>query len=184
MVGLMVFVALGAGGIKANVVTMGGDQFRADDPEELRQRTQFFSYFYMAVNTGSFIANGYLVNLAFNPEVFSGGLVPFNYGYFCSYAIPLGFLTLAVLIFLMGTPRYTIHEPVGTPTTDFLRAFRNTVWRAGSEGKAVMLSLLALAVAAVLNITGSFLESPTVSEVLNILSMLLVIGACAAFIAT
>ena len=39
-------VALGAGGIKSNVVTMGGDQFNLDCPEESEQKDTYFVYFY------------------------------------------------------------------------------------------------------------------------------------------
>lgn len=35
-------VSLGAGGIKSNVVTMGGDQFNLDFPEESEQKDTYF----------------------------------------------------------------------------------------------------------------------------------------------
>ena len=38
MVAFFGMVALGAGGIKSNVVTMGGDQFNLDIPEEVEQK--------------------------------------------------------------------------------------------------------------------------------------------------
>jgi dipeptide/tripeptide permease len=46
MVAFFGLVALGAGGIKSNVVTMGGDQFNLDYPEESAQKDTYFVYFY------------------------------------------------------------------------------------------------------------------------------------------
>ena len=40
MLGFFGLVALGAGGIKSNVVTMGGDQFDLDFPEESAQKVR------------------------------------------------------------------------------------------------------------------------------------------------
>uniref|UniRef100_A0A8D0CA82 Solute carrier family 15 member 1 n=1 Tax=Salvator merianae TaxID=96440 RepID=A0A8D0CA82_SALMN len=52
MVGL-VLIALGTGGIKPCVAAFGGDQF--EDHQE-KQRTRFFSIFYLSINAGSLIS--------------------------------------------------------------------------------------------------------------------------------
>ena len=95
LLGLLGFVAVGAGGIKANVVTFGADQFNTHDPAELKQQERFFGYFYMTINIGAIFSFGFLSNLSFNPEFFSGGLISEEYGYFATYVIPLVFLLIA-----------------------------------------------------------------------------------------
>ncbi|KFQ67353.1 Solute carrier family 15 member 1, partial [Phaethon lepturus] len=52
MIGL-ILIALGTGGIKPCVAAFGGDQFE-DDQE--KQRTRFFSIFYLSINAGSLLS--------------------------------------------------------------------------------------------------------------------------------
>ncbi|KFQ49977.1 Solute carrier family 15 member 1, partial [Pelecanus crispus] len=52
MIGL-ILIALGTGGIKPCVSAFGGDQFE-DDQE--KQRTRFFSIFYLSINAGSLLS--------------------------------------------------------------------------------------------------------------------------------
>lgn len=64
MVGLFVFVGIGSGGIKANVITLGGDlQFDTSKPEEAKQQGTFLNYFYWRINLGALVSCGYLSQL-------------------------------------------------------------------------------------------------------------------------
>lgn len=174
LTGLLVFISLGAGGIKSNVVTLGGDQFSDNDPREVRQRVQFFNYFYWAINFGALIANGYLNNLGFNPETFSGGTVSYNMGYFTTYAIPLGVMFLALLIFLAGTPRYKVAPAVGKSLSGFLRVFWRTLSRSGWRGAAVISAVFAFVVAAVITITSYFISNSDTAKWMNVVSLVLI----------
>ncbi|KFV83955.1 Solute carrier family 15 member 1, partial [Struthio camelus australis] len=49
----LILIALGTGGIKPCVAAFGGDQF--EDHQE-KQRTRFFSIFYLSINAGSLIS--------------------------------------------------------------------------------------------------------------------------------
>lgn len=64
LVGLFLFVGLGSGGIKANVITLGGDQFDVIKPEEEVQQDSFFNYFYWVINLGALVSYGYLAQLS------------------------------------------------------------------------------------------------------------------------
>lgn len=71
--GLFSGVAVGAGGIKSNVVVLGADQF--DLPQQKAEQDAFFNWFYWAINLGAAFALGFL------PIVASKGLfVPRDYG--------------------------------------------------------------------------------------------------------
>ncbi|KGL81983.1 Solute carrier family 15 member 1, partial [Tinamus guttatus] len=49
----LILIALGTGGIKPCVSAFGGDQFNEDQE---KQRTRFFSIFYLSINAGSLIS--------------------------------------------------------------------------------------------------------------------------------
>jgi solute carrier family 15 oligopeptide transporter 1 len=53
MIGLAL-IAMGTGGIKPCVAAFGGDQFVL--PQQTVQLASFFSFFYMAINSGSLIS--------------------------------------------------------------------------------------------------------------------------------
>lgn len=96
-------VALGNGGYQPNIATFGADQFDEEDPEEGHYKIAFFSYFYLALNLGSLFSNTIL-------------------GYFEDQGMwALGFWTsagsalMALILFLIGTPRYRHFTPRGNP---------------------------------------------------------------------
>ncbi|KAF4388164.1 hypothetical protein CsatB_007190 [Cannabis sativa] len=96
-------IALGNGGYQPNIATFGADQFDEEDPKEGHSKIAFFSYFYLALNLGSLFSNTIL-------------------GYFEDKGLwALGFwastgsATLALVLFLCGTPRYRHYTPKGNP---------------------------------------------------------------------
>ena len=96
-------VALGNGGYQPNIATFGADQFDEEDPKEGHSKIAFFSYFYLALNLGSLFSNTIL-------------------GYFEDRGMwALGFWAsagsafLALVLFLVGTPRYRHFTPKGNP---------------------------------------------------------------------
>ena len=100
-------IALGNGGYQPNIATFGADQFDEEDPHEGHSKVAFFSYFYLALNLGSLFSNTIL-------------------GYFQDKGMwALGFwasagsATLALGLFLVGTPRYRHFTPKGNPLSRF-----------------------------------------------------------------
>lgn len=92
-------VALGTGGIKPNVSAFGADQFDMADPQDRREKTSFFNWFYFFVNIGSLIAVTIIVWVQENV----------NWG--VGFAIPAACMGFAVLVFIAGSPLYTHVAP-------------------------------------------------------------------------
>lgn len=100
-------IALGNGGYQPNIATFGADQFDEEDSKEGHSKIAFFSYFYLALNLGSLFSNtilGYYEDK---------GL--WALGFWAS----AGSATLALILFLCGTPRYRHFSPKGNPLSRF-----------------------------------------------------------------
>ncbi|KAG8490678.1 hypothetical protein CXB51_013862 [Gossypium anomalum] len=100
-------VALGNGGYQPNIATFGADQFDEEDPKEGHSKIAFFSYFYLALNLGSLFSNtilGYFEDQGM-----------WALGFWASTASAVG----ALVLFLIGTPRYRHFEPKGNPLSRF-----------------------------------------------------------------
>lgn len=103
LLGLFLFVGVGTGAIKSNVVTLGADQFDPTNADDLKQREAYFSWFYFCINIGAGVSYGYLSFLCVQ------GLepvIPQRYGYFATYLICAIFMTLAIGVLVAGRRRY------------------------------------------------------------------------------
>uniref|UniRef100_A0A2P2J843 Uncharacterized protein MANES_02G037300 n=1 Tax=Rhizophora mucronata TaxID=61149 RepID=A0A2P2J843_RHIMU len=98
-------VALGTGGLKSSVSGFASDQFDESDPEERKQMSMFFSWFFFLISVGSLAAVTILVYIQDN--------IGREWGYgICASAIVLG-----LVAFLSGTRRYRFKKLVGSPLT-------------------------------------------------------------------
>lgn len=95
-------IALGNGGTKPNISSMGADQFDDIQPKEKAQKMSFFNWWMFSVFIGSFIANTVVVYIQDN---FSWGM---------GYAIQTIGLGFAICLFLVGTPFYRHKKPQGS----------------------------------------------------------------------
>nr|XP_010327292.1 protein NRT1/ PTR FAMILY 7.3-like [Solanum lycopersicum] len=100
-------IALGNGGYQPTIATFGADQFDEDHPQESHSKVAFFSYFYLALNLGSLFSNTILGY--FEDE----GM--WTIGFWAS----AGSAILALVLFLIGTPRYRHFKPTGNPLSRF-----------------------------------------------------------------
>ncbi|KAF0699180.1 Aste57867_10232 [Aphanomyces stellatus] len=105
LVSLFLGVAVGHGCMNPNIVTLGADQFHADDDA---QKQLFFSYFYLAINLGSSVSYGYLAYLSVNGL---GDLVPPSYGYFATFLLSTVLLIAALLLFVGHSSKYITLPP-------------------------------------------------------------------------
>ncbi|KAK9095405.1 hypothetical protein Scep_026874 [Stephania cephalantha] len=96
-------VALGNGGYQPNIATFGADQFDEEDTKEGYSKVAFFSYFYLALNLGSLFSNTILGY--FEDE----GM--WTIGFWAS----MGSALVALVLFLVGTPRYRHFKASGNP---------------------------------------------------------------------
>ncbi|KAL4326283.1 hypothetical protein GQ457_11G009810 [Hibiscus cannabinus] len=100
-------VALGNGGYQPTIATFGADQFDEEDPKEGHSKIAFFSFFYLALNLGSLFSNtvlGYFEDQGM-----------WTVGFWASAASAF----LALVLFLIGTPRYRHFKPKGNPLSRF-----------------------------------------------------------------
>lgn len=107
----MYLVALGSGGIKPNVSTMGADQFDVTIEQDLNESKMFFSYFYWAINLGAFVSYTLVAYICQYGISFLGGE---DWGFFIGYMIPTIMLTIGVAIFIGGSAKYKKNIPEGS----------------------------------------------------------------------
>ncbi|XP_028762508.1 protein NRT1/ PTR FAMILY 7.3 [Neltuma alba] len=96
-------IALGNGGYQPNIATFGADQFDAEHSRESHSKVAFFSYFYLALNLGSLFSNTILVY--FEDE----GM------WALGFWVSAGSAFTALVLFLLGTPRYRHFKASGNP---------------------------------------------------------------------
>ncbi|KZV43523.1 nitrate transporter 1.5-like [Dorcoceras hygrometricum] len=100
-------IALGNGGYQPTIATFGADQFDEEHPKEGHSKVAFFSYFYLALNLGCLFSNtilGYYEDKGI-----------WAIGFWAS----AGSATVALILFLIGTPRYRHFVPKGNPLSRF-----------------------------------------------------------------
>ncbi|CAA7026599.1 unnamed protein product [Microthlaspi erraticum] len=123
-------IALGNGGYQPNIATFGADQFDEEHPKEAYSKIAFFSYFYLALNMGSLFSNTILGY--FEDE----GM--WALGFWAS----TGSAILALILFLVGTPRYRYFKPTGNPLARFCQvlvaATKKSAVEAPSKGREEM----------------------------------------------
>ncbi|XP_015270589.1 PREDICTED: solute carrier family 15 member 1 [Gekko japonicus] len=105
MVGL-VLIALGTGGIKPCVAAFGGDQF--EDHQE-KQRSRFFSIFYLSINAGSLLST--IITPILRGE--ECGIHVKQKCYPLAFGVPAALMAIALFVFIAGSSMYKKVEPQG-----------------------------------------------------------------------
>ncbi|KAM9396044.1 solute carrier family 15 member 1-like isoform 3-T3 [Salvelinus alpinus] len=105
MVGLFL-IALGTGGIKPCVAAFGGDQF--EDHQE-KQRTTFFSIFYLSINAGSLLST-VITPILRGQEC---GIHTQQKCYPLAFGVPAALMVVALIVFIMGSGMYNKTAPKG-----------------------------------------------------------------------
>ncbi|KAI3444869.1 hypothetical protein Pfo_001534 [Paulownia fortunei] len=100
-------IALGNGGYQPTIATFGADQFDEDHPKESHSKVAFFSYFYLALNLGSLFSNTIL------------GYYEDKGVWALGFWASAGSATVALVLFLLGTPIYRHITPKGNPFSRF-----------------------------------------------------------------
>ncbi|XP_061352915.1 protein NRT1/ PTR FAMILY 5.2-like [Gastrolobium bilobum] len=103
--GALYTLAVGTGGTKPNISTIGADQFDDFDPKEKEPKLSFFNWWMFSIFLGTLFANSVLV------------YIQDNVGWTLGYALPTLGLAISIIIFLAGTPFYRHKLPAGSPFT-------------------------------------------------------------------
>lgn len=118
-------VALGTGGIKPNVSTMGADQFDDRYSQDRKEKESFFNWFYWSVNLGSLISYTLVAYICQYGLPFLGGE---KWGFFVGYTIPAIMMGLAITIFFMGTKKYRIQLQKGSVLAEVVQIVYEALW--------------------------------------------------------
>ncbi|KAG9492191.1 hypothetical protein GDO78_000609 [Eleutherodactylus coqui] len=105
MLGL-ILIALGTGGIKPCVAAFGGDQF---EEEQDKQRSRFFSIFYLSINAGS------LLSTIITPILrgLECGIHTQEKCYPVAFGVPAALMVVALIVFIIGSGMYKKVSPQG-----------------------------------------------------------------------
>ena len=120
----LLVIAIGTGGIKPCVSSLGGDQF-ADNEVGREQVAGFFSLFYASINAGSLLST--FISPILREEVECFGREDC---FFIAFLIPAILMFVAILAFLFGKSYYITNKPTGNIFVSFCSA----TW-AGFRGK-------------------------------------------------
>ncbi|KAI4885389.1 hypothetical protein NFI96_020342, partial [Prochilodus magdalenae] len=105
MVGLFL-IAVGTGGIKPCVAAFGGDQFQ--DHQE-KQRSTFFSIFYLSINAGSLLST--LITPILRAQ--ECGINSQRQCYPLAFGVPAALMAVALIVFIAGSGMYYKSDPQG-----------------------------------------------------------------------
>ncbi|KAK7284144.1 hypothetical protein RJT34_18884 [Clitoria ternatea] len=104
-------IAIGTGGTKPNISTMGADQFDEFEPKERYYKLSFFNWWFFSIFFGTLFSNTFLI------------YIQDNVGWTVGYALPTVGLAISVFVFLLGSPFYRHKLPSGSPITRMLQVF-------------------------------------------------------------
>ncbi|XP_062389872.1 solute carrier family 15 member 1 [Sardina pilchardus] len=110
MTGLLL-IALGTGGIKPCVSAFGGDQF---EDHQTRQRSTFFSVFYLCINAGSLLST--IVTPILRGQ--ECGIYSQQKCYPLAFGVPAALMVVALVVFIMGSGMYVKTAPKGNIMLD------------------------------------------------------------------
>ena len=103
--GALYTLAVGTGGTKPNISTIGADQFDDFSPKEKAYKLSFFNWWMFSIFFGTLFANTVLV------------YIQDNVGWTLGFGLPTLGLAISIAIFLVGSPFYRHKLPTGSPFT-------------------------------------------------------------------
>ncbi|XP_073470511.1 solute carrier family 15 member 1 [Aquarana catesbeiana] len=105
MIGL-ILIAFGTGGIKPCVAAFGGDQF---EESQDKQRSRFFSIFYLSINAGSLLST-IITPILRGQEC---GIHSQQKCYPLAFGVPAALMAVALIVFVVGSGMYKKVSPQG-----------------------------------------------------------------------
>ncbi|KAH6810004.1 peptide transporter 3 [Perilla frutescens var. frutescens] len=112
-------IAIGTGGTKPNISTMGADQFDDYEPNERFQKLSFFNWWMFSIFLGTLFSNTFLI------------YIQDTVGWAVGYGLPTAGLAVSIMVFIVGTRYYRHMPPSGSPLTRMARVLMATLrkWR-------------------------------------------------------
>lgn len=104
-------VAIGTGGIKAALPSLGADQFDSNDPKDAAKQSSFFNWFLLSLVSGSIIGVTFIV------------WISINRGWDWSFGLCAISVFFAVVFLCMGKSMYRNNVPEGSPLIRICQVF-------------------------------------------------------------
>ncbi|KAL0360778.1 UNVERIFIED_CONTAM: protein NRT1/ PTR FAMILY 4.5 [Sesamum radiatum] len=104
-------VALGTGGIKAALPSLGADQFDETDPKEAASLSSYFNWLMFSITFGAMLGVTFLV------------WISTNQGWDWSFGVCAVAVAMAILFLSMGKSAYRTNIPKGSPLVRILQVF-------------------------------------------------------------
>uniref|UniRef100_A0ACD5TMS9 Uncharacterized protein n=2 Tax=Avena sativa TaxID=4498 RepID=A0ACD5TMS9_AVESA len=114
-------IALGHGGTKPNISTIGADQFDDFHPVEKLHKLSFFNWWMFTIFLGILFSTTVLV------------YVQDNVSWSIGYGVPTLGLLASVVVFLVGTPLYRHKKPQGSPLTSMGKVVAAALWKRSAD---------------------------------------------------
>uniref|UniRef100_A0A669QT33 Solute carrier family 15 member 1 n=1 Tax=Phasianus colchicus TaxID=9054 RepID=A0A669QT33_PHACC len=102
----LILIALGTGGIKPCVSAFGGDQF---EEHQEKQRSRFFSIFYLSINAGSLIST--IITPILRAQ--ECGIHSRQQCYPLAFGVPAALMAVSLIVFIAGSGMYRKVQPQG-----------------------------------------------------------------------
>ena len=99
-------IALGAGGIKPNVSTLGADQYNDTNDPNVRQ--SYYNWFYFAINSGALVSNLLVAYLCQFGVPSLGGT---RWSFFVGFSVPTIAMAIGLSVFMSGHKLYKLVPP-------------------------------------------------------------------------
>ena len=99
-------IALGAGGIKPNVSTLGADQYNDTNDPNIRQ--SYYNWFYFAINCGALVSNLLVAYLCQFGIPSLGGT---SWSFFVGFSVPTIAMAIGLGLFMSGHKLYKLFPP-------------------------------------------------------------------------
>ncbi|KAL2236404.1 protein NRT1/ PTR FAMILY 5.2-like [Sesamum indicum] len=112
-------IAIGTGGTKPNISTMGADQFDDYEPKERFQKLSFFNWWMFSIFLGTLFSNTFLI------------YIQDNVGWAVGYGLPTAGLAVSITVFIVGTQFYRHKPPSGSPLARMAQVLVATVRKWG-----------------------------------------------------
>ncbi|KAL8158671.1 hypothetical protein V2J09_000208 [Rumex salicifolius] len=108
-------VALGVGGIKGSLPPHGAEQFDETTVAGRKQRSAFFNYYVFCLSCGALIAVTFVV------------WIEDNIGWQWGFGVATVSILLSALVFLLGSPKYRIKLPSGSPIATIIKVLASSI---------------------------------------------------------
>lgn len=106
-------LALGSGGVRGALPTLGADQFDQKDPKQVKALASYFNFLTLSIVFGACLGVTFIVWISMNKGWWKGFLIT-------TVATFLGFVVL-----IIGKPLYRLEQPEESPLLRIVQVYQD-----------------------------------------------------------